>query len=215
MENIEEELQAQSGGLHSANGQACSKRSGIEQRTHYDIEMLREIGFCTRHRELFPLLRRPPAGRARRLRCWTTFRRISCSLSTRAHVTLPQIRAHVQRRPRAQASAGGLRLPPALARSTTGRCSFDEFEQQHRSAHLRHAPRPAPYELERAGQVVEQIIRPTGLIDPGNRRSPRHRAGGRPATARSSRRTERRLSRAGHDADQEDGREPDHLSART
>ena len=70
------------------------------------------------------------------------------------------------------------------------------------------ARRPAPYELEHAGQVVEQIIRPTGLLDP--------EIDVRPATGqvddllrRDRQDHGRRLSRAGHDADQKDGREPD------
>ena len=98
----------------------------------------------------------------------------------------------------------GFRLPSAFDNRPL---RFEEFEQRIGQLICVSAT-PAPYELEHAGQVVEQIIRPTGLLDP--------EIDVRPATGqvddllrRDRQDHGRRLSRAGHDADQKDGREPD------
>ena len=84
----------------------------LEQRTRYDIEMLREIGYCNRHRELFPLLRRPRAGGSAVHAAGLLSQGLH-PLHRRIARHHPADTRHVQRRRRPQALAGGLRLPPA------------------------------------------------------------------------------------------------------
>jgi excinuclease ABC subunit B len=83
-----------------------------------------------------------------------------------SHVTIPQMGGHVQRRPRPQGDPGQLRLPPALG-ARQPPLKFDEFEAHAADQVVFVSATPGPYELEKSGgEVVEQVVRPTGLLDP-------------------------------------------------
>ena len=135
----------------------------IEQRTRFDLEMMREIGYCqgienySRHFSgLAP--GEPPY-------CLLNyFSDDYLMIIDESHVTLPQIRG-MYRGDRARKTTlvdYGFRLPSALDNRPL---KFEEFESYLHSAVFVSAT-PGPYELEQSTQVVEQIIRPTGLIDP-------------------------------------------------
>ncbi len=135
----------------------------LEQRTRYDLEMLREVGYCagvenySRH-----LDQRPPGSPP-----WTLmdyFPPDYLLVIDESHMTIPQIRGmYAGDRSRKQTLVDyGFRLPSALDNRPL---SFDEFEERTGQIIYTSAT-PGPYEIERASQVVEQIIRPTGLVDP-------------------------------------------------
>ncbi len=135
----------------------------LEQRTHYDIEMLREIGYCSgieNYSRYFD-------GRTEGEPPYTLmdyFPDDFLLFIDEAHVTVPQIRAMYNgdfARKRSLVDYG-FRLPAAFDNRPL---KFHEFEKKVNSA-IYVSATPGPYELERAEQVVEQIIRPTGLIDP-------------------------------------------------
>ena len=135
----------------------------IEQRTRFDLEMMREVGYCqgienySRHFSgLAP--GEPPY-------CLLNyFPDDYLIIVDESHVTLPQMRGMYRGdRARKQTLVDyGFRLPSALDNRPL---QFEEFESYLRRAAFVSAT-PGPYELERSTQVVEQIIRPTGLIDP-------------------------------------------------
>jgi excinuclease ABC subunit B len=135
----------------------------LEQRTHYDIEMLREIGYCSgieNYSRYFD-------GRTEGEPPYTLmdyFPDDFLLFIDEAHVSVPQIRAMYNgdfARKRSLVDYG-FRLPAAFDNRPL---KFHEFEKKINSA-IYVSATPGPYELERAEQVVEQIIRPTGLIDP-------------------------------------------------
>ena len=135
----------------------------IEQRTRFDLEMIREVGYCqgienySRHFSgLAP--GEPP-------HCLLNyFPDDYLIIVDESHVTLPQIRGMYRGdRARKQTLVDyGFRLPSALDNRPL---QFEEFESYLHGAVFVSAT-PGPYELDRSTQVVEQIIRPTGLIDP-------------------------------------------------
>jgi excinuclease ABC subunit B len=135
----------------------------IEQRTRFDLEMMREVGYCqgienySRHFSgLAP--GEPPY-------CLLNyFPDDYLIIVDESHVTLPQMRGMYRGdRARKQTLVDyGFRLPSALDNRPL---QFEEFESYLRRAAFVSAT-PGPYELEQSTQVVEQIIRPTGLIDP-------------------------------------------------
>ena len=135
----------------------------LEQRTNYDIEMLREIGYCSgieNYSRYFD-------GRSEGEPPFTLmdyFPKDFLVFIDEAHVTVPQIRAMYNgdfARKRTLVDYG-FRLPAAFDNRPL---KFHEFEQRIGST-LYVSATPGPYELQRAEQVVEQIIRPTGLVDP-------------------------------------------------
>ncbi len=135
----------------------------IAQRTNYDIEMLRELGYCTgieNYSRYFD--GRKPGDAPYTLLDY--FPDDYIVFIDESHVTLPQVRAMYNGdRARKEALVGyGFRLPSAFDNRPL---KFPEFESRIGQLVCVSAT-PAPYELERAGQVVEQIIRPTGLLDP-------------------------------------------------
>ena len=135
----------------------------IEQRTNYDIEMLRELGYCTgieNYSRYFD--GRKPGDAPYTLLDY--FPEDYLVFIDESHVTLPQIRA-MYNGDRARKTAlvnYGFRLPSAFDNRPL---KFDEFEQRVKQVVCVSAT-PAPYEMGLAAQVVEQIIRPTGLLDP-------------------------------------------------
>ncbi len=135
----------------------------LEDRTNYDIEMLRESGYCTgvenysRH-----LARRPPGSRP-----WTLldyFPDDFLLFVDESHMSLPQVRGmyHGDRSRKETLVEYGFRLPSALDNRPL---NFDEFEG-HINQAIYVSATPGPYEYQHSAQVVEQVVRPTGLIDP-------------------------------------------------
>ena len=135
----------------------------LEQRTRYDIEMMREIGYCSGIENYSRYFdgRRPGEPPFTLL---DYFPKDLLILIDESHMTVPQIRGMYNGDfARKQTLVDyGFRLPAAFDNRPL---KFYEFEQKtHQTIYV--SATPGPYELERAEQVVEQIIRPTGLIDP-------------------------------------------------
>ena len=135
----------------------------LEQRTHYDLEMLREVGYCAGIENYSRHLDQRPAGSPP----WTMidyFPPDYLLIIDESHMTVPQIRGmYAGDLSRKQNLVDfGFRLPSALDNRPL---NFNEFESRAGQVIYTTAT-PGPYELERANQVVEQIIRPTGLVDP-------------------------------------------------
>lgn len=135
----------------------------LEQRTRYDLEMLREVGYCSGIENYSRQLDQRPAGSAP----WTLVDYLPSDyllILDESHMTVPQVRGMYNGdRSRKQVLVDyGFRLPSAMDNRPL---KFDEFEQ-HMGYTVYTSATPGPYELQRADQVVEQIIRPTGLLDP-------------------------------------------------
>lgn len=161
IENIQKELEER---LHvmRENGKLLEVQR-LEQRTRYDLEMMREMGFCSgienysRHLTL-----RPPGSTPYTLLDF--FPEDFLIVIDESHVTVPQIRGMYNGdQARKQVLVDhGFRLPSALDNRPL---KFEEFEQ-HINQIVYVSATPGPYELEKAPKVIEQIIRPTGLLDP-------------------------------------------------
>lgn len=135
----------------------------IEQRTRYDIEMMREIGYCAGIENYSRYFEGRKPGEAP-FTLLDYFPDDFILFIDESHVTVPQIRAmyngdHARK---SELINYGFRLPSAFDNRPL---KFYEFENKIGPTIYTSAT-PGPYELERAGQIVEQIIRPTGLIDP-------------------------------------------------
>ncbi len=135
----------------------------IGQRTRYDIEMLREVGMCPgieNYSRYFD--GRKPGDAPYTLLDY--FPKGFLTLIDESHVTVPQIRAmYAGDRARKEALVNyGFRLPSAYDNRPL---RFEEFNERIGQV-IYVSATPAPYERELAGQVVEQLIRPTGLLDP-------------------------------------------------
>ena len=135
----------------------------IRQRTMYDIEMLQEIGFCSGIENYSRVI----SGRAPGTPPMTLldyFPKDFLLFVDESHVTLPQVRAmYAGDRSRKESLVDyGFRLPSAFDNRPL---TFDEFQSKiHQAVYV--SATPAEYERERAGQIVQQVIRPTGLLDP-------------------------------------------------
>ena len=135
----------------------------LEQRVHYDIEMMREIGYCSGIENYSRYFDGRQPGEAP-FTLMDYFPKDFLIFIDEAHVTVPQIRAMYNgdfARKRTLVDYG-FRLPAAYDNRPL---KFHEFEERAGQT-IYVSATPGPYELERAEQVVEQIIRPTGLIDP-------------------------------------------------
>ncbi len=159
---IEQELEEQLKYLNENNKLLEAQR--LEQRTRYDIEMLKEIGFCSgienysRH-----LSQRPPGSRPYTLIDY--FPDDFVIMVDESHVSIPQVGGMYEGdRARKQNLVDyGFRLPSALDNRPL---KFNEFESLVNQA-IYVSATPGPYEMEKTGgEMVEQIIRPTGLLDP-------------------------------------------------
>jgi excinuclease ABC subunit B len=135
----------------------------LEQRTRYDLEMMNEIGFCTGIENYSRHLDRRPAG-SRPATLLDYFPSDFLLFIDESHVTVPQIRGmYAGDRSRKETLVEfGFRLPSALDNRPL---KFPEFAALTGQT-IYVSATPGPYELERGEQVVEQIIRPTGLVDP-------------------------------------------------
>ena len=135
----------------------------LEQRTRYDLEMLREVGYCAGIENYSRHLDQRPAGSAP----WTLMDYLPSDyllVLDESHMTVPQIRGmfNGDRSRKDVLVEYGFRLPSAVDNRPL---RFEEFEA-HMGQTIYTSATPGPYELQRADQVVEQIIRPTGLLDP-------------------------------------------------
>ena len=135
----------------------------LESRTHYDLEMLREVGYCSGIENYSRHLDQRAEGSPP----WTLMDYLPSDyllIIDESHMTVPQIRGMFNGdRSRKQTLVEyGFRLPSALDNRPL---TFDEFEK-HKGYTIYTSATPGPYEMKLADQVVEQIIRPTGLIDP-------------------------------------------------
>ena len=135
----------------------------LEQRTRYDIEMLREIGYCNGIENYSRYFDGRQSGEPP-FTLLDYFPKDLLILVDESHMTIPQIRAMYNGDfARKQTLVDyGFRLPAAYDNRPL---KFYEFEQKVNQI-IYVSATPGPYELERTEQVVEQIIRPTGLIDP-------------------------------------------------
>ena len=135
----------------------------IAQRTNYDLEMMTEIGFCNGIENYSRIIQgRQPGTPPTTLLDY--FPEDFVVFVDESHVTLPQVRAmFAGDRSRKDALVNfGFRLPSAYDNRPL---NFDEFDSKINQA-IYVSATPAQYELERSDQVVEQVIRPTGLLDP-------------------------------------------------
>jgi excinuclease ABC subunit B len=161
IEGIEQELGEQLKKLKEQDKLLEAAR--LEQRTNYDLEMMREVGYCTGIENYSRHL----AGRAPGSPPWTLldyFPDDFLVFLDESHMTLPQIRGMFRGdRARKQTLIDfGFRLPSALDNRPL---SYEEFEQRVGQAVYVSAT-PGPYEYEHSQQVVEQLVRPTGLLEP-------------------------------------------------
>lgn len=161
LEDIERELEERLFELKARD--KILEAARLEQRTRYDLEMLREIGYCagvenySRH-----LAQRAPGEPP-----WTLldyFPDDFLLIIDESHMTIPQLHGMYRgdRSRKETLVEYGFRLPSALDNRPL---TFEEFEK-HIYQVIYTSATPGPYELERSDQVVEQIIRPTGLVDP-------------------------------------------------
>ena len=135
----------------------------IKQRTDYDIEMMQELGYCSGIENYSRVISNRAPG-SPPLTLLDYFSKDFLLFVDESHVTLPQVRA-MYRGDRARKETlvdYGFRLPSAFDNRPL---KFEEFtERIHQRVYV--SATPGEYERERAGQIVEQIIRPTGLLDP-------------------------------------------------
>jgi excinuclease ABC subunit B len=159
--DIEAELEQRLAQFKEAGKHLEAQR--LEQRTRYDLEMLREVGYCSgienysRHFD-----RRAPGTHP-----WTMIDFLPSDyllVLDESHMTVPQIRGmyNGDRARKETLVEYGFRLPSAVDNRPL---KFEEFEEVMGSTIYTSAT-PGPYEIQHADQVVEQIIRPTGLVDP-------------------------------------------------
>ena len=144
------------------NGQLVEAQR-IRQRTEYDMEMMAELGYCSGIENYSRIISDRPAGSAP-MTLLDFFPDDFILFVDESHVTLPQVRAmyngdHARKDSLVKY---GFRLPCAYDNRPL---KFEEFEERIGQAVFVSAT-PGPYERERADQVVEQVIRPTGLLDP-------------------------------------------------
>ncbi len=159
--NIETELEERLK-YYKDNGKFLEAQR-IEQRTRYDLEMLKEVGYCSGIENYSRQL----DGRAPGSHPWTMIDFLPSDyllILDESHMTVPQIRGmyNGDRARKETLVEYGFRLPSAMDNRPL---KFEEFEQVMGSTIYTSAT-PSHYEMEHADQVVEQIIRPTGLVDP-------------------------------------------------
>ena len=161
IEQIEHDLEEQRAAFERAGRLVEAQR--LDQRVRYDIEMLREVGYCNGIENYSRYFDGRKSGEAP-FTLLDYFPKDFIVFIDESHVTIPQIRAMYNgdyARKRTLVDYG-FRLTSAFDNRPL---KFYEFEERTKQLVYVSAT-PAPYELERATRVVEQIIRPTGLVDP-------------------------------------------------
>ncbi|HPB81711.1 MAG TPA: helicase-related protein, partial [Spirochaetota bacterium] len=158
---IEEELDSRLVELRSQNKLLEAQR--LESRTRYDMEMLMAMGYCNGIENYSRIISRRKAGEPPAC-LLDYFKGNYMMFIDESHVTLPQVRGMYEgdRSRKMNLVEFGFRLPSALDNRPL---FFEEFEKIQDQA-LFVSATPGDYELEVSGAVVEQVIRPTGLIDP-------------------------------------------------
>jgi len=159
--DIEAEMEVRVGELGAEGRELEAAR--LRQRTMFDLEMMREVGFCSGIENYSRHLARREAGS----RPWTLidyFPTDFLLVVDESHISIPQVHGMYKNdRTRKEILVDfGFRLPSALDNRPL---TFDEFED-HMNQVVYMSATPGPYETERAQQVVEQFIRPTGVVDP-------------------------------------------------
>ena len=135
----------------------------IEQRTHYDMEMLKEVGYCSGVENYSRILAGRPAG-STPLTLMDHFPEDFLLIVDESHVTLPPVRAMYagDRARKTTLVDYGFRLPSAMDNRPL---NFDEFNEHiHQAIYV--SATPGQIEREKTNIIVEQVIRPTGLVDP-------------------------------------------------
>ena len=161
IEKIREECEERVAWFNANNMLIEAQR--IRQRTDYDIEMIQELGYCTGIENYSRIISgREPGSPPKTLLDY--FPEDFVLFIDESHVTVPQVRA-MYRGDRARKESlvrYGFRLPSAFDNRPL---RFEEFQERvHQTVYV--SATPGPYELERSGNLAEQIIRPTGLLDP-------------------------------------------------
>lgn len=161
IENIEKELEARLKELRDNDKLLEAQR--LEQRTRYDLEMMREMGFCSGIENYSRHLTLRPEG-STPYTLIDYFPEDFLLVVDESHVTLPQVRGMYNGdQARKQVLVDhGFRLPSAKDNRPL---RFEEFEEKVHQAVFVSAT-PGPFELEHTPEMVQQIIRPTGLLDP-------------------------------------------------
>ncbi len=164
IERIEKELEERLKELRDENKLLEAQR--LEQRTNYDLEMMREMGFCSGIENYSVHLTLRPLG-STPYTLLDYFGDDWLIMIDESHVTLPQVRGMYNGdRARKQVLVDhGFRLPSALDNRPLKFEEFEEFEEKTKQLVYVSAT-PGPYEIEHTDKMVEQIIRPTGLLDP-------------------------------------------------
>lgn len=159
--NIESELEEQLEKFREEGKLLEAQR--LEQRTQYDLEMMREMGYCSGIENYSRHLNLMPEG-ATPYTLIDYFPKDFLLVADESHVTLPQVRGMYNGdQARKQVLVDhGFRLPSAKDNRPL---KFEEFEKKLSQAIFISAT-PGPYELEHTPEMIEQIIRPTGLVDP-------------------------------------------------
>ena len=209
LDDIKDELRGRLAELRAASKLVEAQR--LEQRTLYDIEMMNEVGYCAGIENYSRHLSGRGAGRAAAVPLRLPAER-RAAVRRREPRDRAAARRDVQGRPLAQGDAGRVRLPAAVG----ARQSPAQVRGVRKLAPQMIFVSATPGDLRaRAlpGAVVEQVIRPTGLIDPEvDVRPVRTQVDDLLSEIQVTRRARR--ARAGHDADQAHGRGPDRLPAR-
>ncbi|MCC8099366.1 MAG: excinuclease ABC subunit UvrB [Clostridiales bacterium] len=145
-----------------AQGKAVEAQR-IRQRTQYDMEMIRELGYCQGIENYSRVISDRPEG-SPPLTLLDYFPKNFLMFIDESHVTLPQVRAmyNGDHQRKTTLVDYGFRLPCAYDNRPL---KFDEFQERINQV-IYVSATPGKYEQERSGQVVEQLIRPTGLLDP-------------------------------------------------
>ena len=161
LQSIEAELEGRLAELQQQNKLLEAQR--LEQRTRFDLEMLREIGFCSGIENYSRHLTGRKAGQPP-FTLIDFFPDDFLLFVDESHMTLPQVRGMYEGdfSRKTTLVEYGFRLPSALDNRPL---RFPEFEEKVKQA-IYVSATPGPYELEHSQQVVEQVIRPTGLVDP-------------------------------------------------
>ncbi|WP_136475194.1 excinuclease ABC subunit UvrB [Pseudomonas sp. DG56-2] len=161
VEGIKEELQQRLEYLHKANKLVEAQR--LEQRTRFDLEMILELGYCNGIENYSRYLSGRPAG-APPPTLYDYLPADALLVIDESHVSVPQVGAMYKgdRSRKETLVEYGFRLPSALDNRPM---RFDEWESVSPQTIFVSAT-PGPYEAEHAGRVVEQVVRPTGLVDP-------------------------------------------------
>jgi excinuclease ABC subunit B len=161
IDQIEAEMEERTGQLRAEGRELEAAR--LQQRTQFDLEMMRELGFCSGIENYSRHL----AGREAGSRPWTLidyFPTDYLLIMDESHISVPQVHGMYKNdRTRKEILVDfGFRLPSALDNRPL---TFEEFED-HMNQVVYMSATPGPYETERAERVAEQFIRPTGVVDP-------------------------------------------------